>query len=339
MPDFELNESGILDPQAANAALDAALNGDTVDFEMPDTADAADNAADVPNAQDTTDSSATPVATEADTGAPTDEVNADNAVILARDGKHTIPFEKLQQAREAERLALQKAQHAEQQAQSALAELERLRAQQAQSNTAAQQTHVDSQIDIAQQAIESGIDPSIFGDFDEDGLAKGIAQLVNERATKLVDEKLAQALAPLNQKQQIDEVQQHFSAIMSAHPDVESVAESQEFADWIDKQPSYTKQAIDAVLQQGTAQQVIEVLNQFKATHAPVSQDPANIKQAAKDKLANTTPNIPASLSDIAGGQTHTSPDDRLAAMNSVDMLSEMESWSQEQIDRFLNRL
>ncbi|WP_395146973.1 hypothetical protein ACF3N0_08760 [Moraxella atlantae] len=337
MPDFELNESGILDPQAATAALDAALNGETVGFDVPD--EAADHAADVSDAQDTTDSSATPAATDA-VEPKADELSADNAVILARDGKHTIPFEKLQQAREAERKALQVAQLAEQQAAQANAELEKLRQQLAQTNSAKEQAKVDNQIDIAQQAIESGIDPSIFGDFDEEGLAKGIAQLVNERATKLVDEKLAQALAPLNQKQQIDEAQQHFSAILSAHPDVESVAESQEFADWIDKQPSYTKQAIASVLESGSAQQVIEVLNQFKAAKpAPQAQNQADIKQAAKEKLSNTTPNIPASLSDIAGGQTHTSPDDRLAAMNSVDMLSEMESWSQEQIDRFLNKL
>ena len=333
MPDFELNESGILDPQAATAALDAALNGETVGFDVPD--EAADHAADVPDAQDTTDSSATPAATDA-VEPKADELSADNAVILARDGKHTIPFEKLQQAREAERLALEKAQLAEQQAQAAIAELEKLRTQQAQSNTAAQQAKVDNQVDIAQQAIDNGVDPSIFGDFDEAGLAKGIQTLVEQQ----VQARVSQALAPINQKQQIDEVQQHFAAIMQAHPDAESVAESQEFASWRQAQPSYAQQAIASVLESGSAQQVIEVLNQFKAAKpAPQAQNQADIKQAAKEKLSNTTPTIPASLSDIAGGQAHTSPDERLASMNSVDMLSEMEGWTQEQIDRFLNRL
>lgn len=316
-------DDGVLSPEDATALLDRAMNGETIEFDEP-------QAAEPP-----VESSEPPVTTESkDSQVADEQLNADNAVIMAKDGKHTIPFEKLQQAREAERLALEKVQLAEQQAQAAIAELEKLRNQQSQSNTAAQQAKIDNQIDIAQQAIDNGVDPSIFGDFDEEGLASGIQTLVQQQ----VEARLKQALEPITQKQQIDETQQHYAAILQAHPDIESVAESQEFASWRASQPSYAQQAINGVLSQGTTDQVIELFNQFKANAQTAAPTPADIKQAAKAKLDNAQSAIPASLSDIAGGQAHTSPDEQLANLDGVDMLAAMEKMSPEQIERILNK-
>lgn len=320
-------DDGVLSPEDATALLDRAMNGETIEFDEP-------QAAEPP-----VESSEPPVTTESKNSQVTDEqLNADNAVIMAKDGKHTIPFEKLQQAREAERLALEKVQLAEQQAQAAIAELEKLRNQQSQSNTAAQQAKIDNQIDIAQQAIDNGVDPSIFGDFDEEGLAGGIQTLVQQQVAQQVEARLKQALEPITQKQQIDETQQHYAAILQAHPDIESVAESQEFASWRASQPSYAQQAINGVLSQGTTDQVIELFNQFKGNAQTAAPTPADIKQAAKAKLDNAQSAIPASLSDIAGGQAHTSPDEQLANLDGVDMLAAMEKMSPEQIERILNK-
>ena len=309
-------DDGVLSPEDATALLDRAMNGETIEFDDPQAV------------EPTVESSEPPVTTDSKNSQVADEqLNADNAVIMAKDGKHTIPFEKLQQAREAERLALQQAQQAN-------AELEKLRAQLAQGNTAAQQAKIDNQIDIAQQAIDSGIDPSIFGDFDEEGLANGIQTLVQQQ----VEARLKQALEPIAQKQQIDETQQHYAAILQAHPDIESVAESQEFASWRASQPSYAQQAINGVLNQGSTDQVIELFNQFKANAQTATPTSADIKQAAKAKLDNAQSAIPASLSDIAGGQAHTSPDEQLANLDGVDMLAAMEKMSPEQIERILNK-
>ena len=320
-------DDGVLSPEDATALLDRAMNGETIEFDEP-------QAAEPP-----VESSEPPVTTESKNSQVADEqLNADNAVIMAKDGKHTIPFEKLQQAREAERLALEKVQLAEQQAQAAIAELEKLRNQQSQSNTAAQQAKIDNQIDIAQQAIDNGVDPSIFGDFDEEGLAGGIQTLVQQQVAQQVEARLKQALEPITQKQQIDETQQHYAAILQAHPDIESVAESQEFASWRASQPSYAQQAINGVLSQGTTDQVIELFNQFKGNAQTAAPTPADIKQAAKAKLDNAQSAIPASLSDIAGGQAHTSPDEQLANLDGVDMLEAMQKMSPEQIERILNK-
>ena len=320
-------DDGVLSPEDATALLDRAMNGETIEFDEPQAAEPPVESSEPPV---TTDSKDSQVADE--------QLNADNAVIMAKDGKHTIPFEKLQQAREAERLALEKVQLAEQQAQAAIAELEKLRNQQSQSNTAAQQAKIDNQIDIAQQAIDNGVDPSIFGDFDEEGLASGIQTLVQQQVAQQVEARLKQALEPITQKQQIDETQQHYAAILQAHPDIESVAESQEFASWRASQPSYAQQAINGVLSQGTTDQVIELFNQFKANAQTAAPTSADIKQAAKAKLDNAQSAIPASLSDIAGGQAHTSPDEQLANLDGVDMLAAMEKMSPEQIERILNK-
>lgn len=320
-------DDGVLSPEDATALLDRAMNGETIEFDEPQAA------------EPTVESSEPPVTTDSKNSQVADEqLNADNAVIMAKDGKHTIPFEKLQQAREAERLALEKVQLAEQQAQAAIAELEKLRNQQSQSNTAAQQAKIDNQIDIAQQAIDNGVDPSIFGDFDEEGLAGGIQTLVQQQVAQQVEARLKQALEPITQKQQIDETQQHYAAILQAHPDIESVAESQEFASWRASQPSYAQQAINGVLSQGTTDQVIELFNQFKGNAQTAAPTSADIKQAAKAKLDSAQSAIPASLSDIAGGQAHTSPDEQLANLDGVDMLAAMEKMSPEQIERILNK-
>ena len=313
-------DDGVLSPEDATALLDRAMNGETIEFDEPQAA------------EPTVESSEPPVTTDSKNSQVADEqLNADNAVIMAKDGKHTIPFEKLQQARESERLALQQAEQAN-------AELEKLRAQLAQGNTAAQQAKIDNQIDIAQQAIDNGVDPAIFGDFDEEGLAGGIQTLVQQQVAQQVEARLKQALEPIAQKQQIDETQQHYAAILQAHPDIESVAESQEFASWRASQPSYAQQAINGVLSQGTTDQVIELFNQFKGNAQTAAPTPADIKQAAKAKLDNAQSAIPASLSDIAGGQAHTSPDEQLANLDGVDMLAAMEKMSPEQIERILNK-
>lgn len=334
-----LDEMGELTPEQSATMLNMALHGDTADVSTSEVGTQAD-------------SSEPPTATEEKQGSPAnvpdtsvdkpnlDNLTADNAVIMAKDGKHTIPFEKLQQARESERLA-------QLQAQQATAELEKLREQMAQSNTPKEQAKLDNQIDIAQQAIDSGFDPKIFGDFDEEGLTKGINTLLAQRTAEIekqFEQKLQQALQPVAQKQQLDETQSHYQAIMEAHPDVESMADSQEFANWIGSQPSYAQQAIMGVLQQGTTRDVIEVLNNFKATQAPSpttqpDKPTTDLKQVAQQQIANTKPNVPSSLSDISGGRAEpSSPEERIANASSVDMLSEMQNWSPEQIEQFLNK-
>ena len=156
-------------PQQAAQYLEMSMNGDTSQGESIDTP--ADTAADE-QTTDPDDKDDTP-ATEAPADKPNDSSNDDvegEKVVLARDGVHTIPYEKLVEARERDRVS-QEALAA------ANAELEILR-KQAQTPATVAPTQQEQDIETAQAAIDAGVNPDYFGDFSEEALAEGINKLI-----------------------------------------------------------------------------------------------------------------------------------------------------------------
>lgn len=347
---FQNNEiTGALTPQQAAQLLEIAASGDTSfgldDGGAPATTTAADAAAlTEAGAANTNSSAAAPAASPAPapTAAPAAvlaaEPDASNAILLAKDGKHTIPYEKLVQAREGE-------QHWKAQAETAQRQLADLQTQAQQRADAGQApTKTDNQVAAAQAAIASGVDPALFGDFSEEALANGIATLVDQR----VEERISKAIAPLQQHQQRSAQDAHFDAIYKAHPDADSVAESAELKAWIASQPSYVQPTLHEVLAKGSAQKVVELFNDFKKATAAPAAAPApgkgqaavtDSKVAAQAAIAAAAPAVPASLSDIPGGRADAlSPHERLAALDPVSMADAMQGMSPAQIDAFLNR-
>ncbi|ENU80597.1 hypothetical protein F975_01651 [Acinetobacter sp. ANC 3789] len=263
------------------------------------------------------------------------QLNAENAVLLAKDGKHTIPYDRLADARKGEQEWKQKYDEAQQQ----LAHLQAEAQQRKEEGQAA--TLQDNQASIAQQAINQGIDPAIFGDFSEKDLAAGIQQLVDSRVAQMVDQRVNAALSPLHQQQQISAEQAHFNEIFTAHPDAESIVESQEFGKWIGKQPSFLQSAYNNVVNQGSAAQVVELLGLYKAeTQSTQAAQPNDaVKAAAQQAVKQAQTQVPHSLSDLpAGSPSGVSRDERVAAMSPAQMLEEMDNWTPEQIDQFMNR-
>lgn len=271
------------------------------------------------------------------------ELNAQNAVILAKDGKHTISYDKLLEAREGEKNARALLAAQEQ-------ELVALRAAAQQRADAGQApTKADNLSAAAEAAIEQGADASLFGDFSEEALAKGIETLVKQQVAALapqVSAQVKQELAPIHQERAQKAADAHTNAIYAAHPDVDSVYESQEFANWVNSQPSYARSAIAGVLDPktgGTAEQVVEIFDRFKqetgVKTAPAA-DTNTVKAAAAAAVAKAQAAPPASLSDIPGGRAGaTSREEALAGMDGVQLISSMDDMTEEQIERFLNRL
>ena len=328
---------GKASPELAAQLLEQALNGDTA------------------NAEEGSQPAATQVQTEAtpptegegntqNAGVqaqqqPIDEsqLNAENAVILAKDGKHTIPYDKLVEARNGEKEWKQKFDEAQQQ----LAQLQ-ADAQERKDNGQAP-TAQDNQADIAQQAIDQGVDPAIFGDFSEKDLAAGIQKLVNSQVSTLVQQQLQTALAPIQQQQQVSVEQVHFNEIFTAHPDAESIVESKEFNDWKNAQPSFLKDAYETVLDKGSAAQVVELLGLYKSNTQSGQQaaQPANdaVKAVAQKAVSQAQTPPPNSLSDLpAGSPAGVSRDERLAAMSPAQLAEEMQGWTPDQVEQFLNR-
>lgn len=265
---------------------------------------------------------------------PPVEENAENSVVLAKDGKHTIPYERLQETRE--------------QVQQYKQQVEQLTAQ-----LAAQQTPGNTQMTqqnaaVAEAVIEaSGNNADVmalFGDFSEEAIAKGVEALVNQRVSVQVQAMIDQAIAPFKQQQHLTAEQQHFAYIGSAHPDYESIPESQEFQAWKDAQPSFIRSAYEDVLNKGSAEQVVELLSLYKSQNnvSPKVDTPAPTQamvEKAKQAVQNAPSKVPHSVTDLpAGSPAALSADERLSNLSGPELLAEMENWSPDQVEAYMSR-
>lgn len=242
-------------------------------------------------------------------------------VILAKDGVHTIPFEKLAEAREAEQHWKKVALEAQQ----------LLEAQKA--------------APVAEKVETPAVEENLFGDFSEESIAKGVEKLVSAKAAAIqaeFDAKLNAVLAPLQVQQAKTAEEAHFSAITAVHPDVESIATSAELAKWIDAQPSFVRDGYKAVITQGTAEQVIETLNAFKAATGKLASTPAkpDVLAAAQAAIAKAQSKPPMSLSEIPAG-SHAASDEVAAMleMSSTGIMSKFDGKSPEQIMALMSRV
>ena len=327
---------GDLTPEQAAQLLELGELGDT--GVMPDDGGAPDASLDAGDAGNAGgDAGTNQPNTEAAAAAGDAEPDPANAVVLAKDGKHTIPYDKLVQAREGEKHWKAQAEAAQRR----LDELEADRAARAEAGEAP--TKTDNQVAAAQAAIDQGVDPGIFGDFSEEALAKGIATLVANQ----VEARVSKALEPLQAKQATDATKSHYEAIYQAHPDADSIAESKELADWIASQPSFVRSSYEQVFTKGSTTEVIELFDRFKqatgATQQPAAAatDPEAVKAAAKAAIANAPAATPASLTDFPGGRpAGLTKAEALAGMtDGREMLDNMANMTPEQIEDLLNRL
>ena len=242
-----------------------------------------------------------------------DSENADNTVILAKDGKHTIPYEKLLEARNAEKAA--KAETA-----ALKAKLDALR-QEKQSHQAADETEtVDDEIDD-------------FSVLDK----KSIEKIIQQSVANIVGSQIKQI-----QQQQADQIaEKHYTAIYTAHPDADSIVESNELANWIAAKPNYVQNAIRQVLKQGTSAEVISLLNDFKQDTKTVpekrSADLTKINQAAEKKISQAQKKVaPDTLSHLDGAKTASGGQVDYSNLSVSDMLNVFSDKSLDEIEKML---
>jgi len=311
------------------SALDGTLQDDDAPTEQPDV-----STNDVPAAASTE--------RQTDQQAGDTETEVEGAPVLSKSGAYTIPYEKLAEARN-ERNALR----------DRVAELEQqlagLNSHQQQNLAAAQadaqdraaagqaQTAADTNLAAATQAMAEGVDISIFGDFSEEDLAKGVAELnrrsmaqVEQRLMAVLDERLA---APLRAQEAKAATSAHYDTIYGAHPDADEIVESAEFAAWRDNLPAFAKAGVEHAMTNGSAQEVIEVFDEFRATKP---QQP-NTARTAPEAPARRVPN---SLSDVPGAAPMDKTQQILAAAGNAEaLLDSMDSLTPEQRDALLDNL
>jgi len=278
-----------------------------------------------------------PQGTENETGnnaPPQQEPDPAKATVLARDGVHTIPYEKLVEAREGEK-------HWKAQAEAQAQELEALRAAaQARADAGVAPTQADTNAAQAAAAIDAGVDADLFGDFSEKAIAEGIQKLVSQQVSQIRSE-MAQVVAPLQKSQAESATDAHYRAVLTRHPDAQSIAESAELSAWINRQPSFARAGYEAVLTKGSTAEVIEFLDTFKAATAPAQTtetSAGDAKAAAKTLIAKVQQPAPASLSDIPGQPGPGSRFEAMRQMEGPQLLDTMQNLTPKQIEDFLNQ-
>lgn len=270
-----------------------------------------------------------PTNTQSNTTA-TAPTEAQAQVILAKDGVHTIPFEKLVEAREAEKHWKAQAQAA----QDALAALQAQADARAEAGKAA--TATAETMATASEMIAAGIKLDL-GDYSEEAMQAGIAAAIENGVSSKVDTrfaaieaKLSEALKALQAKEQVSEAEQARQLVLSKHPDAASIAESAELEQWVQSKPAFVRGAYQQVITGGTPAQVIELLDAFKAETKPATAS-AGAEAAAAKAIANAKTRSPSSLSDIPGGVAEsTNPAEGLADASAQDLISKFEGLSEK---------
>ena len=312
------------------AALDGTLQDDDAPTnEQPDASTEGVPAAAAPEGQDKQDDAST-------------ETEVEGAPILSKSGAYTIPYEKLAEAREARKAAQDRIAQLEQQvADLTSAQQRNLAAVQAdaqdRANAGQAQTATDANLAAATQAMAEGVDISVFGDFSEEDLAKGVAEL-NRRSMAQVEQRLMAALddrlAPLRAQEAKTATSAHYDAIYAAHKDADEIVESAEFAAWRDTLPAFAKAGVEHAMTKGSAQEVIEVFNAFRQTRP---QQQTSTARPAPEAPARRVPN---SLSDVPGAAPMDETQQTLAAAgNTSALLDRMAAMTQEQRDALLDNL
>lgn len=244
----------------------------------------------------------------------------EGAPIASKSGGYTIPYEKLTEARTARDSAIAEAAQLraqlEQMTAAQAANLQQAQAEaQARADAGKAPTQADQNLAAATSLVQGGTDASLFGDFSEEGIASGIEKLVAAR----VEAALAPRREAQAREQAVSAEQVHTQKILDAHKDAFEVAESKEFASWKSGQPGYMQAAIDRTLQAGSAQDVIDLLGQFKQVHAAAAGaatgDPTAAAVAKALADAKTAP--PVSLSSLPGAAPAGTEAERATALAS----------------------
>jgi hypothetical protein len=131
---------------------------------------------------------------------------------------------------------------------------------------------------------------------------KSVDQTINARVYAAVQDMIKQVaprLTAVETDTSQNAMERHVTALHTAHPDYDAVIVK--VPDWIKTQPAYIQPALQRVYDQGTTQDVIAMVADYKkATGAPA---PAAPPPAAPDKPADAD-----DLTPVASKRTITSP-------------------------------
>ena len=273
--------------------------------------------------------SSEPEAEDEETAAGSEEPDEEEEpVIVAKDGKHEIPYQKLVEARDSEKDAKAQARQWQEIAEQKEKLIEAMKAE--------GDSQDEGKTDTLSESMQDLLD-----DYPE---AAGQIKELMESNTSLSQKigELEKVLENLNAE---NETARHFARIRDAHKDFETIFQSPEYGGWVEKQPAFLRASIQAVYESGTADQVIELLDTYKQAvpgdTGDVGSGRDDLKQTVEQKVrqASEKAAAPASLSDIPGSEAHHDAGEAMAEMSPTALMDTFEGKSQEQIEELLTRV
>jgi len=244
-------------------------------------------------------------------------------VLLAKDGKHIIEYEKLVEAREEARALKAMLVNKD----LALAEKEQRILELSTATATAQQTGDTTDLDALVESMREDF-PEIV-----DLMDKKMASVVGSMTSQI--EELKSQLAPLKQAAVKSVEDAHLSAIVSKHPDALELANDGSLNKWVAEQPSFTRSAFEAVLASGTSEQVVELLDLYKGSTVAKPQQPAPRKEVVVEKRP-----VPNSLSNVPGATApHHDENEAMLNMSSQNLLDRFAGKTPDQILDLMSRV
>lgn len=330
---LDTNEiTGALTPEQAAQLLELPPEGDTVD--ETETASAPAPAPAEPESSPAVAIEGNTTKNEAD---PAD-LSAENAAILAKDGKHLIPFDKLTEARDSAQRAAAERDEARRLAEELKAQLEAVSKPQPEAPKA--EATKPEAVDLKElreqhyEAIQMG-DKSLALE-----LGEKIEAEVLRRAEAAAAQRLASERAQEQAAQAANELQRVAADAKAKYPALDETGDKAD-QDAID----FVVSKRDSLIQRGTAphkaleQAVAKAAELFKWNGQAAIAPPKDAATAAAAAIAAAQAKTPATLSDIPGGKpAGQSLEARMASMNGPEMLELMSGMNREQIDELLNR-
>ncbi|HYD33803.1 MAG TPA: hypothetical protein VEA39_04470 [Methylophilaceae bacterium] len=315
----------------------ASVKGDTTEKDITADTEVIDDKVDTAAAPDAaTDKDKTETKTDADTG-KTETVD-DTPVVQAKDGKNIIPYSELESARNkntALEAEIQKRDDELLKRDELIASLQK-----------AQQKDEGTGDTKAQQAVLDALNE----DFPD--LAQKMAPLIGSLIKEGVEERvsalkaeLESKIQPLQKTAELTAEEKHFAMIAGKHEDYQTVFESKEFKDWMESQPSFAQPGIQAILDKGTAVQVIELLDTYKGGTAQKDTKGGQLTQEelaakAKAEAAKAKPPVPGSLSEIpAGSNAHHDASEALLESNGLALVNTFLGKTPKQIEEMTSKV
>jgi hypothetical protein len=155
----------------------------------------------------------------------------------------------------------------------------------------------NSQQDKPKKLPEGGDENDVLSTFVEEfpELEQPLKLLIKKEATAIAREhidKLKPTVEQLEKQSQQSTMAAHFKAIEDAHPGWRQYVDSGQLVKWIEVQPSYLQKPLMDVYQQGSSQEVIELLTSFK--ESTIKKPKSGSRHNPRADQAMAVPSSPA---------------------------------------------